>query len=683
MPPLVKYFGDEVFCPGGPFNSDFMDSSLMLSPSPFVDVFCPRRKRARISAPFIQREQEPASRKIVPSIDVLPDECLFEVFARLPSIRDRSACACVSKRWLMLQSSIRGSEFASTPACCGSVTATKVASATEKDTTKAALAVKDANGERVLPATIEVDGGDEEEEAADCDAGHLTRSLQGKKATDVRLAAISVGAAKLGGLGKLLIRGSNAIRGVTDVGLSAIARGCPSLRVLSLWNLSSVSDKSICEIAEGCHLLEKLDLCHCPNVSDKALLAIAAKCPNLSSVSLESCPLIGNEGLPAIGRSCLNLRSISIKDCPLVGDQGIAGLVASAAALSRIKLQGVNISDVSLAVIGHYGKSVAELSFTGLQHVGERGFWALGNAHGLNKLRTLHVSSCNGMTDMGLEAVGVGCPVLKHLCLRRCCLLSDSGLRAFARTVVALENLLLEECNWITQTGVLDSFSNCKANLKSLSLVKCVGINDVDDGLSPLPLCASLHSLTIRGCSGFGSRGVAVVGKVCPNLQNVDFSGVSGLRDSDLLSLTENCRAGLTKLNLNGCVNLTDDAIIRLVMFHGGSLRLLNLGGCRSLTDESLKVILANCPLLQELNMSGCSITDQGFFSFNSSNKGLLPDLQILSLSGCSQVSEKSLQVLGYLSGSLVGLNLQHCNLISSKAVGWLGERMWGCDILS
>ncbi|CAN6455129.1 unnamed protein product [Victoria cruziana] len=287
------------------------------------------------------------------------------------------------------------------------------------------------------------------------------------------------------------------------------------------------------------------------------------------------------------------------------------------------------------------------------------------------------------MTDIGLEAVGVGCPVLKHLCLRRCFLLSDNGLRAFAKTTVAmLENLQLEECPRITQTGILGFFSNCKANTRSLSLVKCMGIKDVDEGLVPFPRCVSLHSLTIRDCSGFRSHGVSVVAKMCPHLQNVDFSGVSGLSDSDLLSLTENCKAGLTKVNLNGCVDLTDDAIIRLVMLRGGSLRLLNLGGCRNLTDESLKAILSNCPLLQELDMSGCSITDKGFFPLYSSYKGLLPDLRILSLSGCSQVSEKSLVVLGCLSGSLVGLNLQHCNLISNKAVGWFGERVWGCDIL-
>ncbi|XP_031487887.1 EIN3-binding F-box protein 1-like [Nymphaea colorata] len=675
MPTLVKYSGDESICASSPFQPNFFDSGLMFS-SPRVDVYCPQRKRARISAPFVLREQEQLPVKIVPSIDILPDECLFEIFSRVAGIRDRSACACVSKRWLTLQSSIRRSEIVSLPRNCSPVNPTKETPATNKD-----AGFPKETLEKESPETIEVDG-DDAEEVIGSDDGYLSRSLEGKKATDIRLAAISIGTANLGGLGKLLIRGSNATRGVTDVGLTAIARGCPGIKVLSIWNVSAITDKSLCEISEGCHQLEKLDISHCPGITDKGLLAIAERCRNLSSLTLESCPLVGNSCLQAFGRSCVNLQSISIKDCPLVGDQGVAGLVALAANLAKIKLQGVNVSDVSLAVIGHYGKSVTELSFRGLQNAGERGFWALGNARGLRKLKTLTVSSCKGITDVGLEAVGVGCPLLKNLSLRRCCFLSDNGLRAFARVAQVLENLQLEECNRITQIGILTSFAHCKAKLKTLSLIKCMGIKDQNVCLNPLPFCNSLRTLTIQGCAGFGDQGLAAVGKICPRLQQVAFSGLTGITDMGFFSFIESCEGELVKVNLNGCENLTDNAVTRLVMHHGGSLQVLNLGGCRRVTDVSLKALLMNCPLLQDLDMSRCSITDRGIVSLRSSTKEL-PDLLILSLSGCSQVSDISLPVLGNLSGSLVGLNLQHCNAISNTAVGWLGERMWRCDILS
>jgi EIN3-binding F-box protein len=281
-----------------------------------VDVYFPPRKRSRISAPFVFSGERVEQKKQV-SIDVLPDECLFEIFRRLPGGQEKSACASVSKRWLTLLSNICRDEFCS------------------NSTTEYLKPEEKSAENKAEDPEIESDG---------C----LSRSLEGKKATDVRLAAIAVGTASRGGLGKLLIRGSNSARRVTDVGLRAIARGCPSLRVLSLWNLSSVGDEGLCEIANGCHQLEKLELCQCSEITDKALLAVAKHCPNLTDLTIESCSKIGNEGLQAIGRCCPNLKSISIKDCPLLGDHGVASLLASTSyVLTKVKLQALNITDVS------------------------------------------------------------------------------------------------------------------------------------------------------------------------------------------------------------------------------------------------------------------------------------------------------------------------------------------------
>ncbi|KAL5763427.1 hypothetical protein ACOSP7_019691 [Xanthoceras sorbifolium] len=78
-----------------------------------VDVYCLPRKRARTSAPFAFSESEFECDN-QPSIGVLPEECLFEIFSRLPSGKERSSATCVSKRWLMLLNSIRKAEFCKT-----------------------------------------------------------------------------------------------------------------------------------------------------------------------------------------------------------------------------------------------------------------------------------------------------------------------------------------------------------------------------------------------------------------------------------------------------------------------------------------------------------------------------------------------------------------------------------------
>ncbi|KAG4930155.1 hypothetical protein JHK82_047222 [Glycine max] len=639
MPALVNYSGDDELYPGGSFCPNPVElGRLYTTIGSNLDVYYPPTKRPRSIFEAIEREQYYQE----PGIEVLPDECLFEIFRRLPSGKERSSCACVSKRWLMLMSTI-----------C-------------KDEIERATSVDE---------TVSSDENQDIE-----DDGYLTRCLDGKKATDVRLAAIAVGTSSRGGLGKLLIRGSNSERGVTNLGLSAVAHGCPSLRSLSLWNVSTIGDEGVSQIAKGCHILEKLDLCHCSSISNKGLIAIAEGCPNLTTLTIESCPNIGNEGLQAIARLCTKLQSISLKDCPLVGDHGVSSLLASASNLSRVKLQTLKITDFSLAVICHYGKAITNLVLSGLKNVTERGFWVMGAAQGLQKLVSLTVTSCRGITDTSIEAIGKGCINLKQLCLHRCCFVSDSGLVAFAKAAVSLESLQLEECNRFTQSGIIVALANIKTKLKSLSLVKCMGVKDIDMEVCMLSPCESLRSLVIQKCPGFGSASLAMIGKLCPRLQHLNLTGLYGITDAGLLPLLENCEAGLVNVNLTGCWNLTDKVVSALARLHGGTLEVLNLDGCWKITDASLVAIANNFLVLNDLDVSKCAISDAGIALLSRAS---LPSLQVLSLSGCSDVSNKSAPFLTKLGQTLLGLNLQNCNSIGSSTMELLVEKLWRCDILA
>ncbi|CAN0838625.1 EIN3-binding F-box protein 1 [Linum grandiflorum] len=645
MPALVNYSsGDGEMYSRGSFRADM---AQFCSVGSYGDIYSPACKRARISSSFSFASDE-ISRN--PSVDLLPDECVFEILRRVPGGKDRGSCASVSKRWLMVLSSIKRAEIC------------KVAVQGSDD-------LEMVSGDK----TVEVE-----------DDGCLTRSLEGRKATDIRLAAIAVGTSSRGGLGKLSIRGNNSGLGVTDLGLSAIACGCPSLRTLSLWNVPLVGDHGLSQIAKECLSLEKLDLSHCPSISDKGLAAIAQNCKNLTALSIESCSNIGNAGLEAIGKLCPKLQSVSIKDCPLVGDHGLSALFSSAPALSKVKLQSLNITDFSLAVIGHYGKAVTSLVLCGLQYVSEKGFWVMGSAKGLQKLISLVITSCRGTTDLGLEAIAKGCLNLKQICIRKCSFVSDNGLINFTKAAAAagsLESLQLEECNRVTELGIIGAIANCGGTLKTLSLVRCMGIKDTASGI-PLPSqCSSLRSLSIKSCPGFGNLGLALVGKLCPQLEHLDLCGLSGITDAGLLPLLESCKAGLVKVNLSDCLNLTDDVVTALARLHGGTtLEVLNLDGCRKISDVSLAAIAEYCLFLSDLDVSKCSISDSGIAYLSSAEQ---LNLQVLSMSSCSEVSNKALPCLKRIGRTLVGLNLQHCNSISSTTIELLVESLWRCDILS
>ncbi|EOA20176.1 hypothetical protein CARUB_v10000473mg [Capsella rubella] len=620
MSGIFGFSGDEDF---------FLGGSMYLSPGSCPGVYFPAHKRLRIAAPsvFSGFEQKQTS------IDVLPDECLFEILRRLPSGQERSACACVSKHWLNLLSSISRNEVDES--------------------------VQDVEGE-----------------------GFLSRSLEGKKATDLRLAAIAVGTSSRGGLGKLQIRGSGFESKVTDAGLGAIAHGCPSLRVLSLWNLPAVSDMGLSEIARSCPMIEKLDLSRCPGITDSALVAIAENCVNLSDLTIDSCSGVGNEGLRAIARRCTNLRSISIRSCPRIGDQGVAFLLAQAGSyLTRVKLQMLNVTGMSLAVLGHYGAAVTDLVLQGLQGVNEKGFWVMGNAKGLKKLKSLSVVSCRGMTDVGLEAVGNGCPDLKHVSLNKCLLVSGKGLVALAKSALLLETLKLEECHRINQFGLLGFLMNSGLKLKAFSLANCLGISDINaESPLPAPSCSSLRSLSIRCCPGFGDASLAFLGNFCHQLQDVELCGLNGVTDAGVRELLQSNNVGLVKVNLSGCINVSDNTVSAVSVCHGHTLESLNLDGCKNITDTSLVAVAKNCYSVNDLDISNTLVSDQGIKALASSPNHL--NLQVLSVGGCSAITDKSKACIQKLGRTLLGLNIQRCGRISSSTVDTLLEQLWRCDIL-
>ncbi|WJX35553.1 Transcription factor COE2 [Trifolium repens] len=636
MSKVFSFTGSDDFFTGRSLYPNPKEAGLFLSLGRQEYAYKPLPKRSRVSVSFDFGGENLFDQKPETSIETLPDECLFEILRRLPEGQDRSLCASVSKRWLMLLSSICKNEICSN--------------------------VSTKNGNE------------------DSEEGCLSRSLDGKKATDIRLAAIAVGTASRGGLGKLSIHRSNTDRPLTDVGLKAVAHGCPSLKFLNLWDVATISDEGLVEIANGCHQLEKLDLCKLPTISDKALIAVAKNCPKLNELSIESCPKISNEGLKAIGKLCPNLRSVSIKNCPGVGDQGIAGLVSGASfVLTNVTLESLAVSDYSLAVIGQYGFVVTDLVLNSLANVTEKGFWVMGNGRALQKLTSLTIGSCPGVTDVGLEAIGKGCPNVKNFELHRCAFLSDNGLVSFTKAAPSIESLQLEECHRVTQLGLVGVLFNCGAKLKALTLVRCYGIKDMNLVLPAVSPCESVSSLSIRNCPGVGNSTLAVVGKLCPLLQKLELVGLEGVTDTGFLSLLEGSKASLANVNLRGCINLTDAGVLSMVKLHGSTLDVLNLNCCKKISDASLTAIAGNCPLLSDLDVSRCAITDAGITAIAC---GVQLNLEVLCLAGCNSVTNKSMQALKKMGDSLQGLNIKNCKSISSRAVDKLVEHLWMCDIL-
>ena len=87
--------------------------------------------------------------------------------------------------------------------------------------------------------------------------------------------------------------------GITDSGISAVARGCPGL--------------------------EMINIAYCKDITDSSLISLS-KCSSLNTVESRGCPLITSLGLAAIAVGCKQLVKLDIKKCINIDDAGMIPL---------------------------------------------------------------------------------------------------------------------------------------------------------------------------------------------------------------------------------------------------------------------------------------------------------------------------------------------------------------------
>ena len=113
---------------------------------------------------------------------------------------------------------------------------------------------------------------------------------------------------------------------ISDVGVSAIAQGCPLLTSIGLINCGGISDVGVSAIARGCPLLTSIDLSYGGRISDVGVSAIARGCPLLTSIGLINCQRISDVGVSAIAQGCPLLTSIDLRDCQRISDVGVSAI---------------------------------------------------------------------------------------------------------------------------------------------------------------------------------------------------------------------------------------------------------------------------------------------------------------------------------------------------------------------
>jgi Leucine Rich repeat len=225
-----------------------------------------------------------------------------------------------------------------------------------------------------------------------------------------------------------------AYNDVTDIGIAALARGCPQLRSFSANNCPSISTAGMMAISHGCKELRTITLLFCRLITDDSLFRIAEGCPELTSFTLSCNEAVTNAGISSIAGGCEKLTSITIDRCDRIHDTALIAIGSSCPNLLEIVIESSN------------------------HKFSDRGLIAI--ACGCPALESISISDCPNITDAGVKVLAQKCFQLKSITLEYS-KISDVSLIAFATNSRKLQSVTFNNCDCITSTGLSILSAEC------------------------------------------------------------------------------------------------------------------------------------------------------------------------------------------------------------------------------
>ncbi|XP_071479978.1 uncharacterized protein [Diadema antillarum] len=201
-----------------------------------------------------------------------------------------------------------------------------------------------------------------------------------------------------------------------------------------------------------------------------------------------------------------------------------------------------------------------------------------------------------------------------------------------------------------------------------LTIHKCRGALVTENGLRNLfRACAdSLLELNFTGCSGGALQGDSVLlhASRCFNLQAIDASWCA-VSDNGLSAILDGCPR-LESICLNGCQLVTDQCLRQIIDKYGPNLRVLELCGCFNLSAETLVHLADTSSQLTTLNIAQCyKITNDCIATVATK----LPSLRHWYLKGCKELRDSAVRKIAMHCKKLETLALASCPHVTDASL--------------
>ncbi|XP_023729861.1 uncharacterized protein LOC111877580 [Lactuca sativa] len=187
-------------------------------------------------------------------------------------------------------------------------------------------------------------------------------------------------------------------------GLCEVTNACKNLYYVSLSRRLHVGDVEVTSLVRSSKNLAVLDLSGCVSVTDESLKAIAETTSWLRVLNLQGCYLITDLGLKYLSNGHVRhfLEELVLAECDRISDDGILYL-KQIRCLTDLNLSkcGVNITDVGVGALLQLPK-IERLDLSWLINVTDISLFVIGEHYW--KLRAISLTGCEAVTSEGLLA---------------------------------------------------------------------------------------------------------------------------------------------------------------------------------------------------------------------------------------------------------------------------------------
>lgn len=356
--------------------------------------------------------------------------------------------------------------------------------------------------------------------------------------------------------------------------------------------------------------LRELNLGFCSRVTDQSLIAICNNLINLEYLNIQRCRAVTDSGISEL-HLLKKLVSLNISQCELLTGVGIEKGICKDInhTLKDLIISFLNLDQWSIVLISERLPSLRSLDvsyiFSGVTDSSIQAIFK-----NLVWLRSLKLSHCNQVSDVGLTGMGEGKqndntdkdrpimstystpPVFQRISLRS---RAEEEIVQDARRKKDVLNM----CENFS-TDVVTGYSLARLKgLRELDLSSCNRITDVS--LKYAFNFLELVTLDLSECQQITHEGIRYLVKNCPSIENLNLIDCYNIKDECVVQVARGLRR-LTNLQLRGCNQLTDMA---LESIRAGCVRLkvLDIQGCRNMSPE-LACSLANLRTLHTILMS-------------------------------------------------------------------------------